>query len=101
MSDNIEQEIIELASSCQIDYLSTLFNNFESVVDKKIKRVVLDASKVTKITSPIFQLIISLEKALAMDGGGVILKDPSEEFVQCITKLGLANLITQWSSKNV
>lgn len=90
---------IELPASCQISFLQDLFMQLEVKVNEKNDAVVFDASKISVITTPILQLMISLEKKLQEYNRKLVVVNPSEQFIQCLNKLGLANLITQWSDK--
>lgn len=53
----------------------------------------LDASKVENITTPCIQLILSLEKAIAAQGGSFTINNRKGVFTYAFTDMGLENII--------
>ncbi len=60
------------------------------------KTVVIDASKVEKLTTPVVQLLLALEKNLNANSHALLLDKPSDAVVDVFDTLGLGDKIESW-----
>lgn len=58
-------------------------------------RLTLDASQVENITTPGLQLIVSLDKTLAAQGGALLINGQTEQLVHAFRDSGLESLLKQ------
>jgi anti-anti-sigma regulatory factor len=60
-------------------------------------QLTIDASKVERITSPGFQLLLSAEASAQAAEGQLTVAKPSDTFINTAKELGLHQKIEQWS----
>jgi len=62
--------------------------------------VILDAEKVSRITTPCIQVIISLEKSCKLSSINFKILTPSDAFKKVFAELGLSKQLNDWSIAN-
>jgi anti-anti-sigma regulatory factor len=62
--------------------------------------ILLDASLVSRITTPCVQIIISLSKSCEFSNIEFKIVNPSESFKKSLNELGLNSKLNEWSLKN-
>ena len=76
-----------------IENVESLASEFKNFLSSKKTFLTLDAANVENITTSGLQLIVSLEKIMLALGGGVVVKNCSENFVSALKDEGLENLL--------
>ncbi|MFN7038198.1 MAG: lipid asymmetry maintenance protein MlaB [Alphaproteobacteria bacterium] len=93
-----ESNIIILPEDSTISTITEIYSSLKDKIERQ-KDFIIDASKVTQITTPFLQLIIALHKTLSeINGGKLEIKNPSTQFKQVINDLGLSEQLNIWSN---
>jgi len=96
-SDSTNAHTMELPSSVTMDVVEELFAEMKQLKLDSFESFTLDASKVTTITTPGVQLIVSLDRSLKEQNVKLSLINPTENFSQTFQLLGLGSTLSGWS----
>ncbi len=88
-------EVIQLNESADILEVAALNAQFREVISSG-KSVVIDAGQVIRLTTPVVQLLLALEKSLQNNAQSIYLRNPSAMVEEVFTTLGLANKLELW-----
>lgn len=94
MSNN-EQTLVSESDSCfklpsvlDINYAPTFYENLKEFLNLD-SEICLEASEVSRLTTPCIQILLSFFETLKSRGANVKVLNPSESFCKSITDLGL------------
>ena len=82
-----------LPSALTIESIESLAAEFKQWPFQEKSHLTLDASQVDQVTTPGLQLIVSIEKTLAAQGGSLIIHAPKEPFVRAFNDAGLQSIL--------
>ena len=82
-----------LPAMMTIESVETLAAEMKQLPLAEKTRLRLDASHVENITTPGLQLIISLEKTLAAQGGALTIQGKRDSFINAFKETGLESLL--------
>jgi anti-anti-sigma regulatory factor len=71
-----------------------LYKNLNKAISQNNGNILIDASKVERITTPCLQLIISAVKELGNSDRTISVSEASDKFIECTKILGLTNYIS-------
>ncbi len=73
---------------------------FDAVRDLSLAEdVVLDAGEVRHITTLAVQTLLALENSLRQNGHKLQTSNPSKDFTETLTDMGLADVLKRWSTE--
>lgn len=86
---------IGLVSTMDIHVCSALKETFLEALPIG-KEVVIDASRVDRMSTPCIQVLLSAAKTMTENDQAFALRQPSEEFVTAFNELGLFPVLMKW-----
>ena len=94
MSLLIESSAIYLDADLDLTAAAALKKQLLGAVEQGAL-VHVDASSVERITTPCAQVLVAAARSLSNQGGGLVVKSPSEPFVSAFSELGLNEVMQQ------
>ncbi|MEI7669487.1 MAG: STAS domain-containing protein [Pseudomonadota bacterium] len=85
-----------LQKSMDIEIVGEIFVSLQDLLSQAKSRKInftLESNEVENITTPAIQLLVALVNTIMRQGGTFIVKNPSREFVDSVTMLGVAGLL--------
>ena len=96
MTNKYENTIyIDLPITSDIMSIDTIYDRINDI--NAINSCVLNADTVERITSPVIQLLIALEKSLPTTRNHLIVKNPSAAMRAAFADAGLSSHLEKWS----
>lgn len=90
-------EVVKLPAILDITSAHDLLDTLREAVAEH-SAVRLSGEKVTRITTPCIQVLLSASKTLSEAGGKLTVEAPSAAFTEAMNDLGLANQLQVWSA---
>ena len=87
-----------IADIADLSHSKSLYEEWKKQLKEKPNSVAIDCSSVSRITTPIMQLIIVFADAVEKSKAAFLLKDASEIFSEAMTDLGLSEEYQKWSA---
>ena len=92
-----DSEIYYFPSDLDIRAAVSLQDALSTALDQS-DALLLDASKVERLSTPCVQIIISAMKSLENEGRSFRIVDATPQFVEFFDELGFATALEQWSA---
>lgn len=88
----------ELPEKIDVTVIEEVYSSLNNIISSD-KKIILDASKVEKITTPGVQLLLSAARSMGDNSGNFCINNPSENFINVFSDLGLSSQLNKWTEK--